>query len=213
MTFRRARIGFAFPAAGLVLLMAGTSAAAPSANPEALLSRVQHAYLHVAGIELTATKGGQNRRFLLRLTEGKVTEEEFLGPGSDGLVLVARHGGSTFMRASRAKCWRPLGKWNPRTLLNVDGPFPDHGKVLVRYERGARRLLIETHAAFWFLAGSVVPSHIARKSFLTVAPNPSTNRIGSIGVTAPEPSAHATLAVRPLDTPPSIPSPTPVCSY
>jgi hypothetical protein len=231
MTIRRACIGFAVAFAGFVLLMATTSVAASSTNPGALLARVQHAYLRVPGIELTSARGGQRRRFLLRLKNGSVTGEEFIGPGRSGVRLVARRGGSTFMRSAGRACWRRLHdsnpKWvlanpgnpmprlnksDPRTLLNVGGPFPDHGKVLVRHWSGVRRLLIETHGAFWFLAGNVVPSHIARKSFLTIAPNPSTRRISSIGVTAPEPSVHATLSVRALRAAPSIPRPAPVCS-
>jgi hypothetical protein len=83
----------------------------------------------------------------------------------------------------------------------VGYPFPDNGKALIRHNAaGVRQLVIETHSAFWYLAGTLVPRKIARKSFLTVTPNPRTYKISSVHVTAPEPAVRATLTVRPLVT-------------
>jgi hypothetical protein len=231
-----ARGALAAGSAGFVVLAAGVSVAA-SGNPAFVpLTRVQRAYRHTPGIELTAAAGSssasaQSRRFLLWLRNGIVTAEEFIDPGRHGVLVVARRGSSTFMRAAEQSCWRRLRDSNPawvlknpvdllarlhrsdpRTLLNVGWPFPEHGKVLTRRNKtGALQLVIETHSAFWFLAGSVVPKKIARKSFLTITPNPATHIIRSIQVGAPEPVVRATLRVKPLKARPSIPRPTPTC--
>jgi hypothetical protein len=93
----------------------------------------------------------------------------------------------------------------------VGYPFPEQGKVLIRRNRaGARQLVIEARA-FWFLAGTVVPRHIAPKSILTITPNPATHTTRTIEVRAAEPAVRATLAVKPLTARPSIPRPTPSC--
>jgi hypothetical protein len=228
MKVTHSRLGNALAAGsvGLVLTV-GTGAAAAfgdaqtspqRGNPAAvLLARVQHAYRHTPGIELAATTTSmsaraQARRFLLQLHDGTVTVEEFIGPGGHGVRLVARRGGPTFLRAAGRRCWRRLHNSDPRMLLNVGLPFPEHGKVLIRRNKsGARQLVIETHSAFWFLAGTVVPSPIARKSFLTITPNPATYIIRSIQVRAPEPAVRAKLTVKPLTARPSIPRPTPTC--
>lgn len=138
------------------------------------------------------------------------------------------------MRAAGTACWHPLRhstkRWilkllktpagslgrlersDPRTLLNVGYWFPDEGKALTVSNRaGARELEIETHDAFWFLAGTTNPSHLAPKSFLTIAPNPRSHRIAAIQVRAPEKAVRATLSVKPLTTTPTIPRPTPTC--
>jgi hypothetical protein len=193
----------------------------------------------VPGVELVAvarSKSGeaQGRRFLLALNNGTIRAEEFIGPGRHGVRLVARDNGPTFVRAAGAICWRrlhhsnkrwifkfnktprgPLGRLeesDPRTLLNVGDGFPDDGKTLIqRNKTGAQQLVIETHAAFWYLAGSVAPKKIARKSFLTITPNSRNHQITTIQVHAPEPAVRATLTVKPLTTRPSIPRPTPTC--
>jgi hypothetical protein len=231
-----ARSALAAGSAGFVVLAPGASVAASGKPTLVPLARVQHAYRHTPGIGLTAaggssSAGAQSRRFLLRLRNGTVTAEEFIGPGRHGVLVVARRGGSTFMRAAGESCWRRLRDSNPewvlkssvgllgrlhrsdpRTLLNVGWPFPEHGKVLTRRNKaGARQLVIETHSAFWFLAGSVVPKKIARKSFLTITPDPATHIIRSIQVRAPEPAVRATLRVKRLKARPSIPRPTPTC--
>jgi hypothetical protein len=226
-----ARNALAVGSMGLVLLAPCAGAATASRSSSgALLSPVNRAYRQIPGIELTATVN-QSRQFLLGLLDGTVTEEEFIAPGRHGVRLVARRGGSTFMRAAGDSCWRRLHNSNPRwvlkspvgvmgrldrsdprSLLNVGYPFPEHGKVLVQHSKtGARKLVIETHSAFWFLAGSLVPQKIARKSFLTIEPNPVTHKIRSIQVTAPEPEVRATLTVKPLKASPSIPRPMPTC--
>jgi hypothetical protein len=182
----------------------------------ALLARVQRAYRHAPGVEL-ATKARSTstrtpaRRFRLRLQNGIVTAEAFLGPR--GQALVAHEGGPTFSRAAGARCWRRLAPRNPRALVNIGGPFPENAKVIILTNNArARRLKIETHSAFWFLAGPVVPTRpIAPKSFLTLTLNPATYAIRSIYVRAPDPAVRATLAVTPLSTGPSLPSPTPTC--
>ena len=221
---------------GFVVLAAGVGVAASGNSGLVLLTRVQRAYRHTPGIELTAAAGSSSSsarsgRFLLRLRNGTVTAEEFIGPGRHGVLVVARRGGSTFMRTAGRSCWRRLRHSNPewvlkssvgllgrlhtsdpRTLLNVGWPFPEHGKVLTRRNKtGAVQLVIETHSAFWFLAGSVVPRKIARKSFLTITPNPATHIIRFIQVRAPEPAVRARLRVKPLKARPSIPRPTPTC--
>jgi hypothetical protein len=200
------------------------------------LAPVKNAYRGVAGVELTASPpvGSRTPRFLLALHDGTVNAEEFIGPGQHGLLLVARQSGPTFTRAPGTDCWRPLPhstkrsilkalntpagslgrleKSDPRTLLNVGYWFPDEGKTLtLANTTGARKLEIETHDAFWFLAGTANPSHLAPKSFLTITPNPLSHRITSIQVRAPEPTVRATLTVRPLATTPLIPRPTPTC--
>jgi hypothetical protein len=222
---------------GLVLLTGGAALATASGDSgQSLLWRVQRAYDGVHGVELTAparsaSAGTQSRRFLLALHAGTVSAEAFIGPGRQGVLLVGRRGGPTFMRAPGKACWRRLHNSNPswvlrskdgvvgrlqrsdpRTLLNVGYPFPDNGKALIRHNAaGVRQLVIETHSAFWYLAGTLVPRKIARKSFLTVTPNPRTYKISSVHVAAPEPAVRATLTVRPLVTRPSIPRPTPTC--
>jgi hypothetical protein len=57
----------------------------------------------------------------------------------------------------------------------------------------------------------VVPTRIARKSFLAIAPNPAAYIIPSIQVRAPEPAVRATLTVKPLTARPSIARTTPAC--
>jgi hypothetical protein len=221
----------------LALLAGGADLAAAAGNSgPSLLSRVQRAYDHVPGVELTAatrsgSAGAQSRRFLLALHAGTVTAEEFIGPGRHGVLLVGRRGGPTFVRGAGKACWRRLHhsnpnwvlkskrgvvgrlqKSDPRTLLNAGYPFPDNGKALIRHNTpGVRQLVIETHSAFWYLAGAVVPRRIARKSFLTVTPNPRTYEIPSLDITAPEPAVRATLTVKPLPTRPSIQRPIPTC--
>jgi hypothetical protein len=165
---------------------------------ESLLAPVKRAYSHVPGVELTArtrsiSDGSQPRRFLLAMQNGTVSAEEFIGPGRHGLTLVARENSPTFMRSAGATCWRPLHhstkRWilkrlktrtgslgrleksDPRTLLNVGYWFPDEGKALtLGHKAGARELLIETHDAFWFLAGTAKLPHPVPKSFLTITP-------------------------------------------
>ena len=210
-------VGFVVLAAGGPGAIAGPKSPQRGNSAAVLLARVQRAYRHTPGIELVAaarstSASAQARRFLLQLRDGTVTAEEFIGPGSHGVRLVARRGGSTFLRAAGRSCWRRLHSSDPRTLLNVGSPFPEHGKVLIRGNKsGVRQLVIETHSAFWFLAGTVVPSKIARKSFLTITPNPATYIIRSIQVRAPEPAVRAKLTVKPLTARPSIPRPTPIC--
>jgi hypothetical protein len=214
----RVRNVLAAGSVGLALLAAGAVAAAGTGSGAAtLLSRVQHAYRNTPGIELAATARSRSartpaRRFLLGLHHGTVTAEEFIGPGRHGVLLVARRGGPTFRRVAGGSCWGRLHRSDSRTLLNVGSPFPEHGKALIRHNKaGVRQLVIETHSAFWYLAGSVVPAQIARKSFLTVTPNAATYTIRSIRVRAPEPSVQATLTVKPLTSRPPIPRPTPTC--
>jgi hypothetical protein len=178
------------------------------------LARVKNAYRRVPGVELTASTSveSQGRRFLLALHDGTVSAEEFIGPGRHGVLFVARAGGPTFIRAPGTNCWRALPhstkQWilkyletpagslgrlqesDPRTLLNVGYWFPDEGKTLtLNNKAGARELEIETHDAFWFLAGTANPSRVAPKSFLTITPNPRSHRITSIQVRAPEPQS------------------------
>jgi hypothetical protein len=218
-------VGFVVLAAGGPGAIAGPKSLQRGNSAAVLLARVQRAYRHTPGIELVAaarstSANAQARRFLLQLHDGfllqlhdgTVTGEAFIGPGGHGLRLVARRGGSTFLRTAGRSCWRRLHSSDPRTLLNVGSPFPEHGKVLIRRNKsGLRQLVIETHSAFWFLAGTVVPSKIARKSFLTITPNPATYIIRSIQVRAPEPAVRAKLTVKPLTARPSIPRPTPIC--
>ncbi len=229
-------VGFVVLAAGGPGAIAGPKSPQRDNSAAVLLARVQRAYRHTPGIELAAaarstSARAQARRFLLQLHDGTLTAEEFIGPGGHGVRLVARRGGPTFLRAAGRSCWRRLHNSNPRwilksptgllrrlhssdprTLLNVGSPFPEHGKVLIRRQKsGVRQLVIETHSAFWFLAGTVVPSQIARKSFLTITPNPATYIIRSIQVRAPEPAVRAKLTVKPLTARPSIPRPTPTC--
>lgn len=142
--------------------------------------------------------------------------------------------GPTFLRPEGAACWTalhhstkqsllkhldtPAGslgrleKADPRTLLNVGYWFPDEGKALTLLSsRGAHELEIETHDAFWYLAGTANPPHLAPKSFLFITPDPRSHRITSIQVRAPESAVRATLAVKPLAARPLIPQPTPIC--
>ncbi len=200
---------------------------------------VKRAYSDVPGVELSASApappaGSQARRFLLAMRDGTIDAEEFIDPGQHGFQLVAGRTGPTFMRASGASCWTALKhstkRWalgrvdtpagslgrlertDPRSLLNVGYWFPDEGKGLTLPGRnGARRLEIETHDAFWYLAGTANPSQLAPKSFLTITPNPTSHRITSIQVRASERAVRATLTVRPLTTRPAIPQPTPAC--
>jgi hypothetical protein len=168
------------------------------------------------------------------MQNGTVSAEEFIGPGRHGLTLVARENSPTFMRSAGATCWRPLHhstkRWilkrlktrtgslgrleksDPRTLLNVGYWFPDEGKALTLGRKaGARELLIETHDAFWFLAGTAKLPHPVPKSFLTITPNARSHRITSIQIRAPEHTVQATLTVKPLTATPTIPRPTPTC--
>jgi hypothetical protein len=204
-----------------------------------LLARVKRAYDRVPGVELGArarsdSAGAQRRRFLLALQDGSVSAEEFIDPGRHGFQLVARTSGPTFMRTAGTGCWRPLHhstkRWilklldtsagslgrlqqsDPRTLLNVGYWFPDEGKAFpLRTKTGAEALEIETHDAFWSLAGMAHPSYLAPKSFITIQPNPNSHRITSIEVRAPERTVRATLSVEPLPVRPTIPRPTPTC--
>lgn len=233
---RRVRSFFAAGLLGLVLLGACAVAAASGSSRGKALAKVHRAYRHVPGIVLTATARSasartRTRRFLLALQDGTVSAEEFIGSGRHPLLLVARRPGPTFMRAAGTACWRRLPhstrRWvlrfprntfprreemDPRTLLNVGAGFPDGGKTLIRRNKaGAARLEIETPGGFWFLAGTAVPSHVAPKSFLTITPNPRSNRISSIQVSAPERTVRATLTVKPLSARPTMPRPTPSC--
>jgi hypothetical protein len=183
----------------------------------ALLSRIQHLYSHAPGVELataarSTSPSADARRFVLRLHNGIVTAEEFIGPGRPVSGLVARTGGPTFLRATGARCWRRLAGSDPRTLLNVGAPFPENGKLLIRSKDArARQLVIETHSGFWFLASHVTPGTLVRKSFLTLTIAPATYAIRSLRVRVPDPAVRAELKVTPVTTAPSIPSPTPAC--
>jgi hypothetical protein len=204
-----------------------------------LLGQVERAYRGVPGVVLTASAGStsaapETRRFLLALHDGIVSAEEFMSSGPRGALLVAREGTPTYMRAAGTACWRslpdstkrtilkslntPAGslrrleRSNPMTLLNVGYWFPDEGKTLTLPTKTTpAELEIETHDAFWFLAGSANPARLAPKSFLTITPNPRTHRIEEIQVRAPEQAVRATLEVTPLTRTPSIPQPQPTC--
>jgi hypothetical protein len=127
------------------------------------------------------------------------------------------------MRAAGTACWRPLrdstkrsilkslrtpagslrrlDESDPRTLLYVGYWFPDEGKAFpLRTNAGGQALEIETHDAFWFLAGTANPSHLAPKSFLTITPNPRSHRIAAIEVRArglPRPTSYLASCITP----------------
>lgn len=190
----------------------------PSIGPPAALAlqaRIQRVYRHAPGVELataarSTSTSAQARRLLLKLHNGIVTAEAFIGPRRH--ALVARRGGPTFMRAAGGRCWRRLAGSDPRTLLNDGAPFPENGKLIVHSnDARARQMTIETHSGFWFLASDVVPRRTAYKSFLTLTLDPATYAIRAFRVSAPDHAVRAKLTVTPLTAAPSIPSPTPAC--
>ena len=183
----------------------------------ALASLIRRAYRRAPGLELiistTRSAIPATRRFVLELRRDAVIAEEYVDPAPDGVTLVTRNGGPTFERAPQQSCWRRLAPSDPRTLVNVPGPFPDNGKVrTLTPTPHAWHAVIETHSTFWFLASQVTSPTIKNKSFLFLTINPRSHEIEWIRVGQPDPAVTGRMQVKTLPVSPSLPPPTPACT-
>jgi hypothetical protein len=183
----------------------------------ALADLIRRAYQRAPGLELTiaTTRSAipTPRRFVLQLRRDVVIAEEYVDPTPNGVTLVTRNGGPTYERAAHQSCWRRLAPSDPRTLVNVPGPFPDNGKVKnLTPTPHAWHAVIETHSTFWFLASQVKAPTVKNKSFLLLTINPQSHEIEGISVGQPDPAVTARMQVKTLPISPTLPTPTPSCT-
>lgn len=238
----RRRFGFvtsavlfaAVVAASLAGSARSNTAATPIGSPFGivLLARMQAAYAHTPGLELTVRSRGSKRavfgRFVFDLHRGIVAAEQFVAPGSPPIDLVASRGGSTYLRQPGRECWRLLPSSDPRTLEDVGLPFPygrQPGKAMVPKRSGNVWFLpTENRENFWYLTTQSTYKPTAKR-FVVYTIDVKSSRIRSIEVQALKngttdvhaqhhpPTAWwtANLSATTLISAPRLPAPTPAC--
>jgi len=197
-----------------------------------LFARMHAAYRHAAGVELLVTRRGQTTgafgHFVISLTGGVATAEEFIGAGANPTTVVARAGGPTYLQPPTLKCWRRLASSDPRTLEDVGVAFPygrEGGKAMPPRQTARSWILrTENRERFWYLATQPLYAPTPKR-FIVYTIDAKSHFIESMSVQAAENGTRSIAphsALRPvwltarlqamtLATTPKIPDPTPVC--